>query len=154
MILVVIYAKILHHSLIPTIFEEIQFFYLSRTHENLETCLFDLSNWKNQSSFEVLSLDILINGHYLKKNKISCLVKTTIYEATQFLYDCHLHWNNYSKSFILNSCTLSIFPALEIRKLIVTFRHSIVHMVNLFVLLSISQLTFHMKLLKFYTRKY
>ena len=38
--------------------------------------------------------------------------------AVQLLHDCHLQWNSCSKNVILNSCTLSIFPALEIRKLV------------------------------------
>ena len=39
--LVVIYAKILHHSFIRTIYKNFKsvFFYLSRTHDNLETCI-------------------------------------------------------------------------------------------------------------------
>ena len=38
-ILVVIYAKILHHNFIPTIYENFKsFFYLSNANENLETC--------------------------------------------------------------------------------------------------------------------
>ena len=38
--------------------------------------------------------------------------------AIQFLHDYHLEWKNFLKSFILNSCTLSIFPTLEIKKLV------------------------------------
>ena len=41
-----------------------------------------------------------------------------LYGVIQFLHDRHLQWNCYSKSLILNSCTLSIFPALEIKKLV------------------------------------
>ena len=38
--LVVSYIKILHHIFIPTIYENFnQFFYLSRTNGNFETCM-------------------------------------------------------------------------------------------------------------------
>ena len=48
--------------------------------------------------------------------------------------------NSYSKSFALNSCTFSIFPALEIKKLVPVgkifwpFRHNSACMVNSFLL--------------------
>ena len=69
-----------------------EFFYLSRTNGDFETfmCLFDLSNWKNQSSFEVLSLvNILMNGHCLKNVKDHVQWKL-LHVAIQFLHDCHL----------------------------------------------------------------
>ena len=38
--LVATYAKIIHHSSIPTIYENFKsVFYLSSAHENLETCI-------------------------------------------------------------------------------------------------------------------
>ena len=40
-----------------------------------------------------------------------------VYGAKQFLHDCYLQWNSYSKSFIFNFCTFSNFPALEIKKI-------------------------------------
>ena len=52
-----------------------------------------------------------------EKGKISGSIKL-LYIAKQFLNDCHLKWNSYSKSFILNSWTLSIFLALGIKKLV------------------------------------
>ena len=67
---ILIYAKILHHSFIPTICENfipIFWTYLLQTKICKLAYLFHLSNWKNKSSFEILSLDnILINGHYLE----------------------------------------------------------------------------------------
>ena len=95
-----------------------QFFYWSSANKNLQTYLSDLSNWKNKSSFEILSLNnILINGHYLKNIKHHVCWKL-LHTAIKFLHDCHLQWNSYSQSFILSSSTLSIFPALEIMKLV------------------------------------
>ena len=68
-----------------------QFFtYLVQTKIWKPAYLFDLSNWKNKSSVEILSLDnILINGHYLEnvKYNVRC---NLLHAATQFLHDCHL----------------------------------------------------------------
>ena len=53
-------------------------------------CLFDLSNWKNQSSFDVLSLDnILSNGYCLKNAKVHVHWKL-LHVAIPFLHDCDL----------------------------------------------------------------
>ena len=40
-----------------------------------------------------------------------------VYGAIQFLHDCYLQWSSYSENFILNFCTPSNFPDLEIKKL-------------------------------------
>ena len=37
--LLAIYAKILHYSFVPTIYENFKSFYLSSTQENFETCI-------------------------------------------------------------------------------------------------------------------
>ena len=80
-------------------------------------CLFDLCNWMNHSSFEVILLDdLLINGHYLKNTKLRFRWKL-LYLGIWFSYDCHPQWINFSKTFILNSGTPSKFPALDIKKL-------------------------------------
>ena len=79
--------------------------------------LCDLYNWMNQSSFEVTLLDnLLINGHYLKTTKLRFRWKL-LYLRVWFLYDCHSQWISYSKKFILNCRTHSIFPAFDIKKL-------------------------------------
>ena len=44
--------------------------------------------------------------------------KSSYREKSLVLHSCHLRWNSYLKSLILNSCTFSIFPALEIKKLV------------------------------------
>ena len=122
--------------------------------------MLDLSNWNNNSSFEILSLDnIFINGHYLKN--VECHVHWKLqHVAIQYLHDCHLQWNSYSKSFNLNSCTLSIFPAPEIKKLFVgkilrrfdTVLH--IWLIHLYFSLDIPvMIKFHTKWLKFCTRK-
>ena len=78
--------------------------------------LLDLSNWKNLRSLAILLLDnILINGYSPKRAEYHVRWKL-VHLGIQFLY-CHLEWNSYSKSFIFNSCTLSFFPVLEIKKL-------------------------------------
>ena len=41
-----------------------------------------------------------------------------LHVTIQFLHGCHLLWSSYSKSLISNSCTFSIFPALEMKKLV------------------------------------
>ena len=77
----------------------------------------DLNNCKNWSSFQVLSLNsILISGHYLKNAKYHVHWKV-LHVAIQFLDVLHLQCHSYLKSLILNSCTLSIFPALKIMEL-------------------------------------
>ena len=79
--------------------------------------LFDLRNWKNESSSEILLLYyILINGHYLEN--VKHIHWKLLLVAIQFLRDCRLQWSSYSESFILNPCTLSISPAFEIKKLV------------------------------------
>ena len=61
--------------------------------------------------------------------------------AIQFLHNCHLQWNSYSKSFILNSCTFSIFPAFEkknfafVGKILGCFKIILHYTVNSFVVL-------------------
>ena len=103
--------------------------------------LFDLSNWKNKSSFEILSLDdILINEHYPENVKYHFCWKLLLV-AVLFLRDCHLQWNSYSKSFILNSRTLSIFPALEKKKLV--FVGKILWRFNIMLHLWLINLFFH-----------
>ena len=54
---------------------------------------------------------------YLKNAKYHIRWKL-LHAAIYFFHDCHLQWNNHSKKFILNSWTLSNFPALEIKKLV------------------------------------
>ena len=94
------------------------FTYLLQTKIRKLAYQFGLSNWKNKNSFEILSVDnILINGHYFENVKYHVCWKLLLV-AIQFLYDCHLQWNSYSKSFIFNCCTISVFPALEIKKLV------------------------------------
>ena len=55
--------------------------------------------------------------NYLKNAKY-CLRWRLHYVIIEYLYDCYPHWNSYSKSFIFNSCTLLIFPALEMKRLV------------------------------------
>ena len=92
--LLVSYAKILYHIFISTIcenFKSVFFSCLGQTEISELACLFDLSNWNNQSGFEAHSLDnILTNGHCLKKCKRSCSVKKLLHVTIQFLYDSHL----------------------------------------------------------------
>ena len=49
--------------------ENVRAFFMDGSLVQTKTCkrayLFDLSNRNNSSSFEVLSQDVLINGHYL-----------------------------------------------------------------------------------------
>ena len=76
--LALICAKILHHSFIPTIYENSIFFtYLVQTKTLKLVYLFDLSNWKNKSSFQILSLgNVLIKVYYstiLAKESSACL---------------------------------------------------------------------------------
>ena len=115
---VVIYDKILHHGFIQTIYENFKWFfftYIVQAKIWKLVYLFDLSNWRNKNSFEMLSLDnILMNGHYLKNVKYH-VCKKLIHVAIQFLHDCHLRWSGYLKSFIFNFFS---FPALEIKKLV------------------------------------
>ena len=121
----------------------------------------DLSHWKNQSSFELLSLDnILKNWHYPKNEK--CHVWSKLLDlAIQFLHDCYLQWKRYSKSFILISCTFATFPALEIKKLVVVdkilWRFGIIlhiWLINHFFIYFMQWLAFYTKWLKFCTRKF
>ena len=80
-------------------------------------CLFDLCNWMNQSSFEVILIDnVLINGHCLKNTNEQFRWKL-LYVRIWFLYGCHPQWSSYSKNFILKSGTPSNFIALAIKKL-------------------------------------
>ena len=74
-VLVVIYAKILRYSFIPIIYENFKsvFFliYLGQTKIWKLACIFDLRNWKNWSSFKVLSLDnIIIYVHYVTATEL------------------------------------------------------------------------------------
>ena len=58
--LVVIYAKIFYRSFIPTIYEDFKsvfFTYLVHTKMWEFVYMLDLSYWKNESNFDVLSLD-------------------------------------------------------------------------------------------------
>ena len=108
--LVVSYAKTLHHIFISTIYGTFKsVFHLSRTNENFETCM---PVW-----FEQL-------------NELKTVLR-------------YIHSiNSCSKSFTLNSCPFSIFPSLEIKKLIfvgkniLTFRHNVTYMVNSFLVSS------------------
>ena len=119
--LVLIWVTILNISLIPTIYENFKsMFLLSRANKNLKTS--GMPVWFEQlgklKDFEILSLyNILINWHYLKKGKYHVRWKL-INVAIQFLYDYHLKWNSYSKSFILNSWTLSVFSTPGMKKLV------------------------------------
>ena len=66
------------------------FTYLGQTEISKLVCLFDLSNWKNQSTFEVFSLDnVLRNWHCLKNAKDHVQLKL-LPVAIQFLHECHL----------------------------------------------------------------
>ena len=95
----------------------ISFAHLGQTKTCKSACLFDSGDWMNQNSVEVLLMDnVLINGHYLKNTKQHFSWKL-LYVRIWFWYDCHPLLNSSSKIFILNSRTLSIFPALEIKKL-------------------------------------
>ena len=73
--LLVIYAKIVHHNFIPTIYENFKsFFYLSRAKEYFETCIPVLFQQLKQRIKAVLRYfhwtnNILINGQYLKNAK-------------------------------------------------------------------------------------
>ena len=58
-----------------------------------------------------------MNGNYLENVKYHVFWKL-LHVAIQVLHGCHMQWNSYSKSLILNSCTLSIFPAPEIKKVV------------------------------------
>ena len=77
---------------------------------------------------------------YLVQTKICKLVYRfdlsnwkLLHVAIYFLHCCHLQWNNYSKCLILNSCTFSVFPALEIKELLfMMLRYNIPYMVNSF----------------------
>ena len=110
--------------------------YLVQTNIWKLACLFDLTNQKNKSSFEILSLNnILINRHCLENVKIHvCWKIMLLYIVILFLHECHLQWNTYSKGFILNFCTLSTFPALEVKKSGFVGNIYGSFMVNLFVL--------------------
>ena len=95
-----------------------QFFYLSRVNKNLEICMpvwFVELNESNQF-WGILLDNVLINWDYLKNTKQRFRWKL-LYARVWFLYDWHPHWNSCSKNFILNSRTVSIFPALDIKKL-------------------------------------
>ena len=67
---------------------EISFWtYLGQTKIWKFTCLFYLSNWINQSSFEVLSLEnVLINRKLFQKCKIAFTLKTTVYKHIVFIW--------------------------------------------------------------------
>ena len=105
------------------------------------TCLFYLSNWINQSSFEVLSLEnVLINRKLSQKCKIAFTLKTTVYEYIIFiwtklamkqllqkLYSEFLHVLNFcctwNRNKEISSCRLNF----------VTFPHNLIYMVISFV---------------------
>ena len=160
-ILVVIYAKILDISFIPTIYEH--FFYLSRGNESLEI---GIPVWFEQLKelkqlFEVLLLDnILINGHFLKNAKYHVRWKL-LHVTMEFVHDSHLKWNSYLKCFILNYWTLSIVPALEIKKPIFVDKilwhfDIILHILLIHLLfhkIFLQWLKLYTKWLKFYTSK-
>ena len=63
-----------------------------------------LWNWLNERYF-----------YYLKNTK-SLFRWKLLYLSIWFLYDCYLQWISCMKDFIMNSHTLSIFPAPEINK--------------------------------------
>ena len=76
-----------------------QVFYLSKAYENLETCI-----------------PALFCACYItSKMQNSCSVKTATCSSLTFT---GLWINSYSKISILNFCTLSIFPYLEIKRLV------------------------------------
>ena len=50
-------------------------------------CLFELSFWTNESNFEVFWLaNVFIKGHYRKKCKISCSLKTAMCKHIIFIW--------------------------------------------------------------------
>ena len=110
-VIVVIYAKILHLNFIPTICENFKsvfwLIYCKRKFENLYTGLI----WEIKRIKAILryfdNMDIIS-----KKQNIVFAKNYYIAIAIKFLHGGHLQWNSYLKSLILNSCTLSIFPAL------------------------------------------
>ena len=89
---------------------------------------------------------ILRYFHWIIFNQIDIFFKNAyhvhwklLHVAIKYLYECHLQWNSYFKSLILNSCLISIFPIPEIKKLALVskilwcFWHNIPYMVNSFV---------------------
>ena len=117
------------------------FIYPTQTKISKLVYLLDLSNWKNKSSFKVLLQDnILIIEHYVKKFKHHIWWKL-LYITIPFLYDCHIQWNRHLKSLILNSCVLSTFPALEIKKPVLV--HKIIWGFYIILHMLLIQLLFH-----------
>ena len=94
--------------------------------------------------------------------KLRCVMeypglKSSYREKSQVLHGCHLRWNSYSKNLILNSCTLSIFPGLEIKKLVLVgkllWRFDVVFHIWLMHLFFLVMINIYTKWSKFCTRK-
>ena len=106
------YAKILHYNFTTTIYKKTLnlFLYLSS-----KICM---PVWFVQLNESKQFRDAFIGKCFNKwilseKYKIKFPGKTAVCEAITFIW-----LSNYSKNVILNSCTFSIFPALEIKKLV------------------------------------
>ena len=111
--LVVIYAKILHDSFIPTFFLVI---WSTRKFGNLHTGLISVIERIN-AILRNFYWTIFKQIDIISKNAKDHVYWKLVHVSKQFLHSCHLERNSYSKSLILNSCTHSIFPTLEINML-------------------------------------
>ena len=110
----------LHHSFIRQFTKTWNnfFTYLVQTKIWKLSCIFDLSSWNNWNSFEVLSLDNILYMDIISKMQNIIFGENCYMQPYIFFMTAICNETTTRKNFILNSWTLSNFPALEIKKLV------------------------------------
>ena len=96
-----------------------QFYSLSWANKNSEICMpvwFEQLNQQIKAVLGTFIRQCFDKRAFHLKNAKYYLCKKLQYVRIYFLYNCHLQWSIYSESIILNYCTLSVLPAIEIKK--------------------------------------